>query len=123
MRAKVLMEPGGEPFGVDPIGRRDVAEFTIRAKKVILAAGVMNTPTILHRSGINPRGRVGASLYVHLTGGVVARIQHRQPLAQQRRAPGILRHDQGAVQERLGQVFIDEVFTVGIVIKAGVVPS
>ncbi len=62
---------------VDPRGRREVAKFTVRAPRIVLAAGVMNTPVILQRSGINPLGKIGATLYVHLTGGVVARMEER----------------------------------------------
>jgi choline dehydrogenase-like flavoprotein len=62
---------------VDPVGRVSKGKFTVRAPRVVLAAGVMNTPVILQQSGINPRGRVGATLDVHLTGGVVARMPER----------------------------------------------
>jgi choline dehydrogenase-like flavoprotein len=62
---------------VDPRGRRSVGTFHVRAPRIVLAAGVMNTPVILQRSGINPRGRIGATLNVHLTGGVIARMEER----------------------------------------------
>ena len=57
---------------VDPIGRRKLSKFTIRAKKVILSAGVMATPVILLRSGINGGRRVGKTLYMHLSCGAIA---------------------------------------------------
>jgi choline dehydrogenase-like flavoprotein len=57
---------------IDPIGRRPLAKFTIRAKKVVLSAGVMATPVILLRSGIHGGRRVGKTLFMHLSCGAVA---------------------------------------------------
>lgn len=48
---------------VDPRGRRRVGRFSVRAKHVVMAAGTMHTPVILQQSGINPRGRVGATMF------------------------------------------------------------
>ncbi|MGE0324204.1 MAG: FAD-dependent oxidoreductase [Polyangiaceae bacterium] len=56
---------------VDPVGRRKVAEFSVNAKLVIMAAGTMHTPVILQMSGINPSDRVGATLFAHVGGGMV----------------------------------------------------
>lgn len=73
---KVLME-GGRAVGVtgrviDVDGWREVGRFTVRAPKVIMAAGVAHTPHILMNSGLTGGGLVGETLYVHLTGGGVA---------------------------------------------------
>ncbi|GMV14684.1 MAG: GMC family oxidoreductase [Polyangiaceae bacterium] len=52
-------------------GWRKVGRFRVRAKLVVLAAGTMHTPVLLQKSGINPRGRVGATLFCHVGGGLV----------------------------------------------------
>ena len=62
---------------VDPEGRRQVATFAVHAPIVVVAAGVLATPVILLRSGINARGRVGGSLYCHIGGGVVGIMDER----------------------------------------------
>jgi choline dehydrogenase-like flavoprotein len=56
---------------VDPKGFRTVARFTVRAPRVVLAAGATHTPVILQQSGVRHRGRVGATLKAHVAGGVV----------------------------------------------------
>jgi choline dehydrogenase-like flavoprotein len=56
---------------VDPRGRATLAKFHVRAPRVVLAAGTMHTPVILQRSGMNPRGRVGATMFCHIGGGMV----------------------------------------------------
>lgn len=66
---------GVRGYVVDPRGRRRLAPFTVRAPRVVLAAGVMATPLILRASRINPGGRVGATFEAHLSGGVVARME------------------------------------------------
>lgn len=73
---EVLVE-GGRAVGVrgkvvDIDGWRTTGHFTVRAPRVIMAAGVAHTPIILKQSGITGGGLVGESLYVHLTGGGVA---------------------------------------------------
>jgi choline dehydrogenase-like flavoprotein len=60
----------GQVVDIDGWVRRGA--FTVHAPLVVMAPGVMATPCILIRSGINPGGRVGATLNMHLTGGVVA---------------------------------------------------
>jgi choline dehydrogenase-like flavoprotein len=45
------------------------ARFTVRAPRVILAAGVMASPVLLIRSGI--RGLVGKTLYAHIGAGAM----------------------------------------------------
>lgn len=56
---------------VDPDGFRSVATFRVRAPVVLLAAGVLHTPVILQKSGITAGGRVGATLFSHIGGGMV----------------------------------------------------
>jgi choline dehydrogenase-like flavoprotein len=72
---RVLMEGsravGVEGRVVDPRGFRDVARFRVRAPVVVLAAGVLHTPVILLQSGITAGGRVGATLFSHIGGGMV----------------------------------------------------
>jgi choline dehydrogenase-like flavoprotein len=72
---RVLLQ-GGRAAGVegrivDPDGFRDVGRFRVRAKKVVLAAGVLHTPVILQRSGIHAGGAVGGTLFSHIGGGMV----------------------------------------------------
>ncbi len=62
---------GVEGAVVDPHGRVRVGRFRVRAKHVVLAAGTMHTPVILQQSRINPRGRVGATMFCHIGGGLV----------------------------------------------------
>lgn len=78
---KLLME-GNRAVGVvgwvvDPIGRRKLAPFKVVAPKVVLAAGALNTPALLQKSGITARGRVGGSLYCHIGGGVMGVMEER----------------------------------------------
>lgn len=56
---------------VDPFTWTRQGQFTVRAPRVVLAAGALNTPALLLRSGVNGGGQVGATLYAHLSGGVV----------------------------------------------------
>ena len=68
---------GVEGWVVDPVGRRRLSRFTVRAPRVVLAAGVMATPVILKQSRIDPKGRVGKTFYAHLAGGVVGIMHER----------------------------------------------
>lgn len=52
-------------------GWRKLARFRVRAKHVVLAAGTMQTPALLQKSGINPRGLVGSTMFCHIGGGLV----------------------------------------------------
>ncbi|MDQ4078149.1 MAG: GMC family oxidoreductase [Chloroflexota bacterium] len=53
-------------------GRRG-APFTVRASRVVVAAGAMHTPALLARSGIrSPSGRIGSDLALHPNAMVVA---------------------------------------------------
>src|SRR5205814_1968421 len=59
---RILIE-GGRAVGVtgavvDPHGLRERARFTVRAKRVVLAAGTMQTPVLLQDSGITGGGTV-----------------------------------------------------------------
>jgi len=72
---KILVERGAA-VGVsgrviDPDGWQAAGKFTIRAPRVVVAAGVSQTPVVLLKSGLHAGHRVGASLYAHLTGGIV----------------------------------------------------
>ena len=62
---------GVEGAIVDPRGRAHLARFRVRAKVVVLAAGVLHTPVILQRSGITAGGAVGGTLFSHIGGGMV----------------------------------------------------
>ena len=54
-------------------GGRPGAEFTVRAKRVVLAAGAIQTPALLLRSGVrSPSGRIGTNLTLHPNAPVVA---------------------------------------------------
>jgi choline dehydrogenase-like flavoprotein len=71
----VLME-GARAVGVtgaviDRQGSAPLARFRVRAKHVILAAGVLHTPVILQRSNITAGGTVGGTLFSHIGGGMV----------------------------------------------------
>ena len=54
-------------------GGRRGASFTVRARRVVVAAGAMQTPALLARSGIHsPSGRIGSDLALHPNAMVVA---------------------------------------------------
>lgn len=57
---------------VDIATWKTTGHFTVRAPRVVMAAGVGHTPVLLMKSGLTGGGRVGQTLYVHLTGGGVA---------------------------------------------------
>ncbi|MFO0750094.1 MAG: GMC family oxidoreductase [Myxococcota bacterium] len=69
---RILVERGratgvsGRVIDID--GWRDVGRFTVRAPRIVVAAGVAQTPALLLRSGLSGGGRVGKSLYAHLSG-------------------------------------------------------
>ncbi|HEX3598222.1 MAG TPA: GMC family oxidoreductase N-terminal domain-containing protein [Polyangiaceae bacterium] len=72
---RVLLQ-GGRAAGVegrvvDPNGFRDVARFRVRARTVVLAAGVLHTPVVLQKSGVFAGGAVGGTLFSHIGGGMV----------------------------------------------------
>lgn len=56
---------------VDPDGFRDVGKLRVRAPLVVMAAGVLHTPVILQNSAVTAGGRVGATLFAHIGGGMV----------------------------------------------------
>jgi choline dehydrogenase-like flavoprotein len=64
---------GVEGQSLDPLTRRPVGTFSVRAKKgVISAGGAVQTPVLLYRSGL--RGRVGEDFQAHPGCGVLARF-------------------------------------------------
>ncbi|MEM9070994.1 MAG: GMC family oxidoreductase [Myxococcota bacterium] len=75
---KVWIE-GGRAVGVlgvkiDPETRKPVGRFRVRARRVIVSAGVVHTPLILLRSGL--RGQVGRRFQAHPGAAMVARFPH-----------------------------------------------
>lgn len=72
---RVLMDDnravGVEGIVIDPESRASLAPFRVRAKVIVLAAGVLHTPVILLQSGITAGGAVGGSLFSHIGGGMV----------------------------------------------------
>lgn len=62
---------GVEGDVIEMPGWRKVGRFRVHAKTVVLAAGTMHTPVLLQKSGINPGGKVGATLFCHIGGGMV----------------------------------------------------
>lgn len=56
---------------IEPRTYREAGRFTVRAPRIVLAAGAMHTPCILQSSGIKHRGLVGGTLFAHIAGGVV----------------------------------------------------
>lgn len=72
---RVIME-GSKAVGVtgrviDPKTWKATGNFTVRAPRVVLAAGATHTPCLLQKSGITHRGMVGGTLFAHISGGVV----------------------------------------------------
>ncbi len=49
-------------------GRVQTGRFTVRAPKVVVAAGALHTPVLLQRSGVTLRGRVGGTFAAHVAG-------------------------------------------------------
>lgn len=58
---------GVEGDVVDPIGRRPIARWRVRAPRVFVAAGSTHTPVLLQRSRINPGKRVGSTFQAHIS--------------------------------------------------------
>lgn len=60
---------------IDPDSRQEVAKFTAEAQLVILAAGAVQTPLILQKSGIGAQGdMVGRNLSVHPSVTVIGKF-------------------------------------------------
>ncbi len=59
---------------LDPVTREPLAELRIDAPLVLVAAGVLETPALLLRSGIGSDGAVGAGLQLHSSAAVTARF-------------------------------------------------
>lgn len=72
-----VLTAGGRATGVtgrvvEPRRRTTLARFTVRAPRVVMAAGVAHTPLILRASGLTGGGLVGATLSAHITAGAFA---------------------------------------------------
>lgn len=65
---------GVEAERLDPATGQPLAAVTIDAPLVVLAAGVLETPALLLRSGIDGGGAVGAGLQLHSSVAVTARF-------------------------------------------------
>lgn len=76
---RILVE-GGRAVGVtgrvvDPLTKEVHRRFTVRAKRVVVAAGAAHTPVLLLESGLNPGGLVGATFHAHLGGGIIGMME------------------------------------------------
>jgi choline dehydrogenase-like flavoprotein len=70
MRGKRALGVSGHVVGGD---RRSQSRFTVRARRVVLAAGAIQTPALLLRSGVrSPSGRIGHDLTLHPNAAVVS---------------------------------------------------
>ncbi|MCK6551594.1 GMC family oxidoreductase [Myxococcota bacterium] len=56
---------------VDPFTHERLSPFTVRAPRVVLAAGPVQTPVALLDSGIHVRHTVGATFFAHMGCGIV----------------------------------------------------
>lgn len=56
---------------VDPETHERLARFTVRAPRVVMAAGTMQTPVALQNSGIHAGGAIGGTLFAHMGCGIV----------------------------------------------------
>ncbi|MEW5742580.1 MAG: GMC family oxidoreductase [Myxococcota bacterium] len=77
---KVLVENGAavgvEAWGLEPMTEAPQRKVTVKAKKVFLCAGAINSPMLLLRQGLaNSSGHVGNHLHVHSASGVCARFE------------------------------------------------
>ena len=70
--AKVLTE-GGKATGVRA-NRPDGSSVDLRAKRVVVSAGSIETPTLLRRSGLGKHPRLGRGLSIHPAIGVSAKF-------------------------------------------------
>lgn len=80
-QAEQIITTGGKATGVrgwvvDPMGRLPLAPFEVRAPRVFMAAGAINTPALLQQSGL--RGKhVGKHLAIHMTCGSIGVMEER----------------------------------------------
>lgn len=63
---------------VDPNTHARLGRFEVRAPRVFVAAGTLNTPALLQRSGIHVGGRVGGTFFAHISSYAVGVMQ--QPM-------------------------------------------
>lgn len=81
VRAQRVLLEGGAAVGVeawtlDPLSERPKQRLEVRAKRVFLCGGAVNTPMLLLRQGLaNSSGQVGNNLHVHCAAGICARFE------------------------------------------------
>jgi choline dehydrogenase-like flavoprotein len=78
---RILVENGAavgvEAWGLEPMTETPQRKLTVKARKVFLCAGAINSPMLLLRQGLaNTSGHVGNHLHVHTASGVCARFPH-----------------------------------------------
>ncbi len=67
---------GVEVYAIDPLTEERKRRIEVKAKKVFLCAGAVNSPMLLLKQGIgNSNGQVGNNLRVHTGTGVCARFE------------------------------------------------
>jgi len=69
-RAKTLLMENGRASGISGVfldgSKKPKAEFTVRAKAVVLAMGAVHTPTFMLKNGVgNGSGRLGRGMTIH----------------------------------------------------------
>ena len=66
---------GVEGFVIEPISYEKKHQFRVNAKLVIMAAGAVNTPHILLKSGIHSNHTIGKTFASHIGGGVISKYE------------------------------------------------
>lgn len=79
MAERILFD-GGSATGIsgtviDPRTRERRGRFTVRAPRVVLAAGAAHTPALLLHNGVTAGGAVGGSFFAHLGAGLVGIVE------------------------------------------------
>lgn len=77
---QVLVDRGGavgvEAWTLDPLTEQPKRRLEVRAQRVFLCGGAVNTPMLLLRQGLaNSSGQVGNNLHVHSAVGLCARFE------------------------------------------------
>jgi len=60
---------------VDPKSHDGLANFTVRAPRVVLAGGAAQTPALLQFNGITAGGTVGSSFFAHIGAGILGHFE------------------------------------------------